>query len=165
MIVFGFGWAKPVPINTRYFRNPKRGMALSAIAGPAANLLLGLFFAMLFGIFASLNVYFAWIGTNSFWVTVADWASNLFYIGAQLNLFLMVFNLLPVPPLDGSRLWSSLLPGRWAYRLEQYSRYITMILFVALMSGVLDMPLWWLRYGVGSFIGWMLGVPNLFFLG
>ena len=86
-------------------------------------------------------------------------------IVATVNISLMVFNLLPVPPLDGSRLWSSLLPGRWAYRLEQYSRYITMILFVALMSGVLNMPLWWLRYGVGSLIGWMLGVPNLFFLG
>ena len=59
----------------------------------------------------------------------------------SVNISLAVFNLLPIPPLDGSRLWSTLLPGRWAYTLERYSRQITLVLFVLLLTGVLDRPL------------------------
>lgn len=134
MIVFGFGWAKPVPINTRYFRNPKRGMALSAIAGPAANLLLGLIFSVLFGLFVALNTYFAWIKTAEFWVTVTYWATHLFYIGAQLNFFLMVFNLLPIPPFDGSRIALAFLPTKQYFAVMKYERHIMMGLLVALFA-------------------------------
>lgn len=134
MIVFGFGWAKPVPINTRYFRNPKRGMVLSAIAGPAANLLLGLILAVFFGIFVSLNTYFAWSGTTEFWLTFTYWASNLFYIGAQLNFFLMVFNLLPIPPFDGSRFALAFLPTKQYFAVMKYERHIMIGLLVALFA-------------------------------
>lgn len=156
MLLVGIGYAKPVPVNTRNLRNYKRDSILVALAGPLSNFLMAVLAAGIFRIcliFVDDMVVLSWL-----YLVLVD-------IVATVNISLMVFNLLPVPPLDGSRLWSSLLPGRWAYRLEQYSRYITMILFVALMSGVLNMPLWWLRYGVGSFIGWMLGMPNLFFLG
>jgi Zn-dependent protease len=81
----------------------------------------------------------------------------LLSIVINVNITLMVFNLLPIPPLDGSRLWSSFLPGRWAYTLEQYSRYITMGLLVLSFSGALDMPLFYLRSGVTRLLVWMFG--------
>ena len=86
--------------------------------------------------------------------------ADVCYIIINVNISLMVFNLLPIPPLDGSRLWSSLLPGRWSYTLEQYSRYITMGLFVLLFTGVLDAPLYYLRSAVYNLLlamfSWMI---------
>lgn len=78
---------------------------------------------------------------------------------ASVNVSLMVFNLLPIPPLDGSRLWTTLLPGRWAYTLERYSRYITMGLFVLLMTNVLDTPLFVMQDAVLTVIDWLTGLP------
>ena len=156
MLLVGFGYAKPVPVNTRNLRNYKRDSILVALAGPLSNFLMAFLAAGIFRIcliFVENMVVLNWL-----YLVLVD-------IIAMVNISLMVFNLLPVPPLDGSRLWSSLLPSRWAYKLEQYSRYITLGLFVALMAGLLDTPLALLRYGVGSLIGWMLGMPNLFFLG
>ena len=81
---------------------------------------------------------------------------------ASINISLMVFNLLPIPPLDGSRLWSTLLPGRWAYTLEQYSQYITIGVMVLVFTGALDGPLNFLHNVVVSLIGLLMGEPNIF---
>ena len=76
-----------------------------------------------------------------------------------VNVSLMVFNLLPIPPLDGSRLWTTLIPGRWAYTLERYSRYITMGLFALLFVGALDIPLAYMRGGVTWLIDLLTDLP------
>ena len=153
MLTVGIGYAKPVPVNTRNLRNYKRDSILVALAGPLSNFLMAFLSAAIF------RVCLLFVDD----IEVLSWL-YLVLIGivASVNIVLMVFNLLPIPPLDGSRLWSSLLPGRWAYVLEQNSRYITMVLFVALMTGILDKPLNVLQFGVGRVIGWMLGEPNLF---
>ena len=138
ILTVGMGYAKPVPVNSRNFRNYKRDMILVALAGPLSNFLM----AAVAMFFYLLLIYTATIGQ------VTELVLMLLSIIVNVNISLMVFNLLPIPPLDGSRLWSSLLPGRWAYTLEQYSRYITMGLFVLLFTGVLDTPLYYLRSGV-----------------
>lgn len=150
ILVFGLGYAKPVPVNARNFRNYKRDMIFVALAGPLSNFLMAAV-AMLLLV---LTLNFASAGTEG---TLLPLWLTMLTIVINVNISLMVFNLLPIPPLDGSRLWSSLLPGRWAYTLEQYSRYITMGLFVLLFSGVLDMPLYYLRSGVYNLLWWMFG--------
>ena len=153
ILTVGMGYAKPVPVNSRNFRHYKRDMILVALAGPLSNFLMAAVAMFLLCLLASIPLAGAWQ------VLLGD----LCYIIINVNISLMVFNLLPIPPLDGSRLWSSLLPGRWAYTLEQYSRYITMGLFVLLFTGVLDLPLYYLRSGVFnllfSMFSWMIPLP------
>lgn len=132
MLLFGFGWAKPVPINTRYFKKPRAGMALTALAGPVSNLLMA---------FVS---FIAWL-----YISVLGGASPLFVelLGIffedffVLNLGLAVFNLVPVPPLDGSRILFVLLPDKIYFGIMRYERYIYLALLVCLYLGVLDAPL------------------------
>lgn len=138
ILTVGMGYAKPVPVNSRNFRNYKRDMILVALAGPLSNFLMAAIATFLYLLVAYVSTYSA----------VVEMVLSLLSIIISVNISLMVFNLLPIPPLDGSRLWSSLLPGKWAYTLEQYSRYITMGLFVLLFTGALDMPLYYLRSGV-----------------
>ena len=145
ILTVGMGYAKPVPVNTRYFRHYKRDMILVALAGPLSNFLMA----------AVAMFFYLLIGRNGVSGQVLPFVMDLLSIVINVNISLMVFNLLPIPPLDGSRLWSSLLPGRWAYALEQYSRYITMGLFVLLFTGVLDVPLYYLRSGVTQLLLWM----------
>lgn len=150
ILTVGMGYAKPVPVNSRNFRNYKRDMILVALAGPLSNFLMAVVGMFLFCLVASVPL----LGT---WQVLL---MSLCSIIINVNISLMVFNLLPIPPLDGSRLWSSLLPGKWAYTLEQYSRYITMGLFLLLFTGVLDVPLYYLRSGVFnllfSMFSWMI---------
>ena len=150
ILTVGMGYAKPVPVNSRNFRHYKRDMILVALAGPLSNFLMAAVGMFLFCLLASIPYF------GNLQVLLIDVCS----IVINVNISLMVFNLLPIPPLDGSRLWSSLLPGRWAYTLEQYSRYITMGLFVLLFTGVLDMPLYYLRSAVFNLLfamfSWMI---------
>lgn len=150
ILTVGMGYAKPVPVNSRNFRNYKRDMILVALAGPLSNFLMAAVGMFVLCLLASVPLMGNWQ------VLLAD----VCYIIINVNISLMVFNLLPIPPLDGSRLWSSLLPGRWSYTLEQYSRYITMGLFVLLFTGVLDMPLYYLRSAVYNLLlamfSWMI---------
>ncbi len=132
MILVGFGWAKPVPIAaTSNFRHPKRDMALSAAAGPAANLLLAYVCMILYKL--------AWYLTPVGWMW--DFLCVLLRTMVQVNITLAVFNLLPVPPLDGSRIFNLILPRRWYFSVMRYERYIMVALFVVLWSGLLDRPL------------------------
>lgn len=132
LVLCGFGFAKPVPVNTYRLRNPRRDMVLVALAGPASNLLMAVAAAALYK-----------VCTLVLWSTLARSIAYLVLVEIvmSVNISLAVFNLLPVPPLDGSRLWSSLLPERWAYTLERYSNQITLMLFLLLFMGVLDAPL------------------------
>lgn len=134
MILVGFGWAKPVPVAAVHnFRHPRRDMALSAAAGPAANLLL----AYVWMICYKIVYYFGYAPESLLW----QFAVGVLLTMIQVNITLAVFNLLPVPPLDGSRIFNLLLPARWYFRIMKYERYIMLGLFVFLFFGFLDRPL------------------------
>ena len=126
MVIFHIGWAKPVPINTRYFKNPKRGMALSAAAGPTSNLLLALIFALLLRleillvdtfmqeelVTLSLAMRGAAVAVSGATKLLSVLAYMLF-IGVILNTSLAIFNMIPLPPFDGSRVSHVFLPAKW----------------------------------------------------
>ena len=125
MLVFGYGWAKPVPINARNFRNPKYGMAFTAIAGPLANLVLGIFGAVCYAVtsfFFAVNL--AEISQNETLFNLMFILLNFFYLFGMMNLIFMVFNLIPVPPFDGSRFFGMFLPTRVYFGIMKYERYI-----------------------------------------
>ena len=133
MLVFGYGWAKPVPINTRNFNNPKRGMALSAAAGPASNLILGALSALCYGISNAYYAYLYYTNGKSFLFTAVGFLSIFFMLGAYYNFFFAVFNLIPIPPFDGSRIALAFLPTDTYFRIMRYERQIMFGLLIALM--------------------------------
>ncbi len=122
MILFRFGWAKPVPIDPRYFKKPKKGFAIVALAGPISNLLLSfltagaylLLYALLRDVQFSSEIQYS-VATNSL---------IFLFVFHSLNLGLAIFNLIPIPPLDGSRILNVLLPPKYYFGLMRYERYI-----------------------------------------
>lgn len=145
MALCRFGWAKPVPVNMRRFRNPKAGMALCAIAGPAANVVLALLAALL-----SSALMFFWLRGQQTWLLVI--LVFLEYVQI-ISAGLAVFNLFPIPPLDGSKVLFALLPTRIYVKLMRFERYGMIVLAALLLLGVLDTPLLFLRSGLLSGIG------------
>lgn len=133
MLVFGFGWAKPVPINARNFNNPKRGMAFTAIAGPIANCILGIIGAIFYALTLVLfSINFASVSENQFAFNVAVILINFFYLFGMMNFILMIFNLIPIPPFDGSRFFSLFLPTKWYFAIMKYERYYLFVV-IAIM--------------------------------
>ena len=135
MLFCGFGWAKPVPVNPVRFKKTsmKTGMALTALAGPLSNIILSFLSFMLYKVF----YYAAYAASSDFVVFIAQ----MFYIMTLVNIGLAVFNLLPIPPLDGSRIFLAIIPEKYYWQIMKYERYISIGLFALIFLGVLDTPL------------------------
>lgn len=151
MFICGFGWAKPVPVDMRYFKNPRRGMAVTALAGPVSNFLLA--FMMLFS--ASL-ISDALIGVELSAMTgVMVWLFQFFLTTAVLSIGLGLFNLVPIPPLDGSKILAAVLPEKIYYTLMRYERF-GMLLLMAIIW--LDLGGNYLTLAIQTVYYWMVGL-------
>ena len=146
--LFLFGWAKPVPVNWRNLNNPRRDMALVALAGPGANLLMAIFWALAIKLGGELFSVSQWV------------ALPLIYMGGAgilINLILMVLNLMPILPLDGGRVLNALLPAGLSAQYSRLEPYGLVIVILLLMTGMLGRILWPL---VDFFMG-LLPVPDM----
>lgn len=128
----GYGYARPVPVHMGNFKKPKAGMAIVALAGPVSNLIQAFICLVIYYLICVINT-----GNGLF----LDYCAIFFSFAAHINVNLAVFNLLPLPPLDGSRIATAFLPDKYYYKLMAYERYITIALFLLLLTDVLDTPL------------------------
>lgn len=132
MVIFHVGWAKPVPVNPRYFKNPKRDMAITAIAGPASNLLLALVILLIYGFFY-YPLYFAG--------TVGNFVMDVLVTTAYLSTSLAIFNLIPISPLDGSKVLYSVLSDEAYFKVLRYERFGMILMVILVATGLLGTPL------------------------
>lgn len=122
LLIFKFGWAKPVPINSSNFRNRKRDIIAVSLAGPFSNFLV----AIIIGFIVSMGIF-----SNNILI-------NVLVIMLWYNLMLGVFNLLPLPPLDGSKVLASLLPTKYEYLFYKYEKYLYLILIILVASNAIN---------------------------
>ncbi len=155
MLFLGVGWAKAVQVNPRNFNNPKIGMAITAFAGPAANIIsatISMVFAYIIFVFATpLGIFavYAW----DFFVTIA------FY-----NIYLAVFNFIPIPPFDGSRILFAILPDKYYWKVMQYERILMVIVLALIASDILTLPIDTIATAIMNFINEIVSLPfQLFF--
>lgn len=130
MLIFRFGWAKPVPINPYNFKNQRLGVITVSLAGPFANFILGL---ISFIVCVSMEVFISAQSINDMLVFVY----NVFYASIYMNAGLMIFNLIPIPPLDGSKVLLEFLPFKAKYTIYNYERYFGIILILVVYLGTL----------------------------
>ena len=147
ILLFGFGWAKPVGVNAYNFKKPKRDMAITAFAGPLSNLIVALIALIL----ANLMI----VLTNSIGFS---YVLAFFWYIAQINVSLAVFNLIPIPPLDGSRILFAVLPDKYYYKLMRYERYIYLALILLIVTGALDIPLSVITNFVFGLLTWIVNL-------
>ena len=131
IVIFHFGWAKPVPVNPNNFRHPKRDMALTSLAGPAANAVITLVFLLLYG---ALFIPLSSGGAGRYIL-------QMLQLTAYISLALAIFNLIPLPPLDGSKILFSALSDEGYWKLMRYERYGSILLLLLVWTGVLSKPL------------------------
>lgn len=122
MLVFRFGWAKPVPIDSRNFKNRKRDTILVSLAGPCANFIIAILVAFVLNFIPIKNIILF----------------DMVLITLWYNIMLGVFNLLPFPPLDGSKIFASLLPIKWEYYFYKYERYMYLILIILIFTNSIN---------------------------
>ncbi|MDE6413210.1 MAG: site-2 protease family protein [Eubacterium sp.] len=149
LFLFGIGYANPVPVTTRNFKNPKKGMIVTSLAGPGSNVLLAFIFICLY--------YIALLLPTSL---VMSFIVIFLHYAATINVSLAVFNLLPIPPLDGSKVIGFLIPTKTYFKVLQYERYIMIGLLVLLFTGALDTPIAF----ISDKLLWLISfIPSLLF--
>ena len=154
MILTGFGWAKPVGVNPMYYKDRKKGMALTAIAGPVANFILAFIGVKMGVLFNILGIKLAWSASV---INILNW---IFYVFAYRNLCFMVFNLIPVPPLDGSKVLGMFIPNGTYYKILQYERYAIILIMLLSLSGAFDRII---GGGVSMFMSLITGAVGAIF--
>lgn len=138
MLVLGFGWAKAVPVNPNNFKNRKVGMMLTSLAGPASNLILSYISIIIYKILL-YNYASSYDNDVLYYLTIA------FRMIAIVNVGLAVFNLLPIPPLDGSKIFNAVLPEKAYFKIMQYENIIFMVLMLLSFTGLLSKPISFLQ--------------------
>lgn len=163
MLLFGFGWAKPVPVDDRRFKNPKVGMAITAFAGPLANIV-----AAFIGGFVYYLVLYIIIKTNPEFIITSkfvEYFGDFFGFYISMNCMLAVFNLLLWPPLDGSKILFAFMPDKWVYKFYQYQQYFYIALMVLLFTGILSTPISALSRFMTNLVSDICSKPFLYLLG
>ncbi len=161
MLFFGIGWANPVPINSRNFNNPRRDTAITAAAGPLSNLIIGVIFAFLYEL-SNLWLNSVAEGGGERMVLFAYVVTVFCFNAMYLNIYLAVFNLIPVPPFDGSRILFIFLPVKWYFGIMKYERYIMIGLLLLLYLGVLTGPIALAADGIINGILWLIELIPIF---
>ena len=147
LLLFGFGWARPVPVNISNFKNRRWGMALTALAGPLANFLTAF---VAYCLYVPIWLY----GNSAFMQTLCLFLT----IVASMSVGLGVFNLIPVHPLDGSRVLDAFLPFSWSLKLQRYQNLILLVFILALWRGWLDGIMSWVSSGILNWALWFVGL-------
>ncbi len=156
MLLAGVGWANPVPINTRNFKNPRRDMALSGAAGPVTNILLGALFTLIykFSLPALNKMYASGMISYELGMLILDFI----FIGISLNITFAIFNLLPVPPFDGSRIFYAFLPPKYYFGVMKYERYIGLAVLLLLVFGILSPIISFVSTGIMRLMFFVFGI-------
>lgn len=163
MMLFGFGWAKPVPINSRNFKKPRAGIIVTSVAGPLSNLLLSFVALLLFALAVTfLDPPVAITSDIGFLGKLSYFLVELLKYFHILNLYLAVFNLLPIPPLDGSKILFMLLPYRAYAFASKYEHIIKIVLLVLLFMGYLSTPISIICDYISRGMLWVIGlIPGI----
>lgn len=151
LLLTGFGWAKPVPVNPNRFKHIKSGTIITALAGPFSNIIVG---------------YIGWVVYKFLlFAFISDMTQTIHYVELILeyfvivNLSLAIFNLLPIPPLDGSRVLTVFLPLKYQWKIQEYQMYISLAFLIIIFLGILDIPLYFLESllfkGIDFLSGWV----------
>lgn len=153
LFLFGFGWAKPVPVNPWNFKNKKGGMILTALAGPFSNFLLAFIAMVIYTLLGGLR-----FSSTSFGFTLASVFYELAYYMIMINLGLGLFNLIPIPPLDGSKVLTAILPERTYFKLMDYERYGFIILIILINTPIFNSLLSMCQSAVIDFYSNIIGL-------